>query len=143
MKYDAILYVDNTINEADERILAKKMISGGTKYGKGSTDWDDPRLWSAHSFGSTLRTILNGMGTGYSSEITDFGKWVTVRVTYHDQISGRSASKIFLIVFKQKGDGIVMSTHNRYRTISGVDQAGSYIRSTCSSLQNSTQSKIG
>jgi hypothetical protein len=143
MKWDAILYVDNQINEADERIIGRKQINGTTKFNKGSIDWDDPRLWTAHSFGSTLRTILNGMGTGFSSEITDFGKWISVRVTYHDQITGRSSSKTFLIIFKQKGDGIVMSTHNRYRTISGVDQAGSYIRATCSSLQSSSQSKIG
>lgn len=143
MKYDAILYVDAPINEADERIVARKAISGTTKYDKGSTEWYDPRYWAAHSFGSTLRTLLNSMGSNYSSEITDFGKWITVKVTYHDHITGRSSSKTFLIVFKQKGDGIVMSTHNRYRTISGVDQAGSYIRSTCGSLQNSAQTKIG
>ena len=143
MKWDAILYVEPQLNESDERSVARKGVDATPRFFQNSIDYDDPKLFGNMSFGSNLRSILNGMGTGYSNEITDFGKWVTVRVTYHDQRTGRSASKIFLIVFKQKGDGIVLSTHNRYRSISGVDQAGSYIRSACSSLQTSTQQKIG
>ena len=83
------------------------------------------------------------MGPGYSAEVSDFKKWVVVRATYHNFETSRSATKTFLIVFQaDNGDGIVLSTHNRYRTISGVDQASSYIRSACSTLKNSTQSKL-
>jgi hypothetical protein len=82
------------------------------------------------------------MGNDFSSRVTDFGKWVTVDISHHNHITGRTSSKTFLIVFQQKGDGIVLSTHNRYRTISGVDQAASYIKSVASSLQNNTQSKF-
>lgn len=143
MKWDAILYVDTPVNEADERIVGTKGIDATIRYKRGSIDWDDPKLWGPSSFGNVLRTGLSSMGSNYSCEVTDFGKWVSVRVSCHDHISGRSASKTFLIVFKQRGDGIVLSTHNRYRTISGVDQAISYIRSTCNSLQNNIQTKIG
>ena len=83
------------------------------------------------------------MNNGFSAEVVDFKKWVTVRVTHSNHITGKSASKTFLIVFKQKGDGIVLSTHNKYRTISGVDQAASYIRQVCNSLTNETNNKIG
>lgn len=143
-KYDAILYIedDNCILESDERIYAKDAPKT-TKGFKVSADWDDPKLYNHFSFGNLLKTNLDGMGKNFSNKIVDFKKWVTVEVTHHDIITGRSASKTFLIVFKEKGNGIVLSTHNRYRSISGVDQAASYIRAACGSLQSSTQTKIG
>ena len=143
-KYDAILYYEPIINEGayDDRSYGSKTI-GDTRGFRVGRDWDDPKLFANHAFGNMLRTSLDSMSSGFSNKITDFGKWVSVEVTYHDKITGRSASKTFLIVFKIKGDGIVLSTHNRYRTISGVDQAASYIRSACNSLPSSTSTKIG
>ena len=144
MKYDAILCVnkDNMIYEDDERMHPKRTPSGIDKFFKTAGSWDDPKLYTSFSFGQTLRSLLNNLGNGFNSKVTDFGKWVTVEISHHNHVTGRSASKTFLIVFQYKGDGIVLSTHNRYRTISGVDQAASYIKSAASSLMNSTQSKI-
>lgn len=143
-KYDAILYYDTINEDYDDRNYASMGSTvSQTKAFNVGLDYDDPKMYASYSFGNRLKSSLDSMNSNYSNKIVDFGKWVTVEVTHHDKISGRSASKTFLIVFKHKGDGIVLSTHNRYRTISGVDQAASYIRSACSSLQGSTQTKIG
>lgn len=149
MKYDAILVLNDQINEGvydygtyDDRSYAKG-TSQPTRGFKVSTNWDNPKLYASFSFGNMLRSGLENMGSGYSSKVTDFGKWVVAEVNHHNIITGRTASKTFLIVFSTNKDGYVLSTHNRYRTISGVDQALSYIKSTCSSLPGATQSKIG
>lgn len=142
-KYDAVLYVDQMINETDYRIHARKAPNGNFYSMDGRPyNSDDPKMYNAFSFGNIMRNALNNMGDGYSAEVTEFKKWVVVRVSHHDHMSGVSASKTFLVVFKDKGDGIVLSTHNKYRTISGADQALSYIRSACSSLRNLTQNRI-
>lgn len=144
-QYDAILYYDNLINEeyGDDRLHGKK---GGVdltpKYVKTHADWMDPKFISKHSFANSLRGMLNN-GDGWSNKITEFSKYIVVEVSYYNTLTGRSASKTFLIVFKEKGDGWVYSTHNRYRTISGISQASSYIRSSSSSLINATQSILG
>lgn len=141
-KYDAILYVVPAINEYDERIYTRK-IPGATRGFSQYWDADDPKLYNNMAFGSVVARALSNMGSGFSAEVTDFKKWVTVRVSHYNTITGKSSSKTFLIVFQEKGDGIVLSTHNRYRTISGADQAISYIKSVCNSLQSDTQNRIG
>lgn len=141
-KYDAILCVNQLLNENDERMSSRRAPIG---YNKGFTqyvDIDDPKLYNSFSFGNAVRQSLNNMGNGFSARVTDFKKWIVVDVSHHNTITGKSASKTFLIVFKDKGDGMVMSTHNKYRSISGVDQAISYIRSAVSSLQNDTQNRL-
>lgn len=142
-KYDAILYIDNEelINE-DERNIGTKSTDASMKGFKVGANWDDPALYNAFSFGQRLRSGLNDMGKGFSCDVTDFKKWVVVKMNHHDIISGRTSSKTFLVVFKHKGDGVILSTHNRYRSISGPDQAISYIRSAASVLQSSNSSKI-
>lgn len=143
-KYDAILCVEPNINEnyEDDRIYAKK-IPGVTKGFSQYFDVDDPKMYSQFTFGNIMRQSLNNVGNGFYAEVTDFKKWVTVRVSHHNHITGKTSSKTFLIVFKKKGDGIVLSTHNRFRTISGVDQAISYIKSAMNSLTNDTQNRVG
>ena len=146
MKYDAILCIDNDIlcEAIDDRMFAATPTMGAaTQTFHGPKDWDDPKLYTSFNFGRSLRSQLSDVGNGFSCKVNDFGKWVTVEMTHNNQVTGRSASKTFLIVFKQKGNGLVLSTHNRYRTISGVDQAVSYIRSASSSLQSATGQKIG
>lgn len=141
-KYDAILYVEPTINEVDSRTINKgKYLStakGFTQY----PDADDPKLYSTFSFGNAVRQSMNSMGQGFSCQVTDFKKWVVVTVTHSNVITGRSASKTFLIVFQLDGDGMILTTHNRYRTISGAEQACSYMKSACNVLQQDTQSRI-
>lgn len=143
-KYDAILVLQPAINEAatDIRMHNKKPNS---RYGHfdGTTDADDPRMYNSFTFGNAVRQYFSNMGNGYACQVTDFKKWVVVTVSYSNHITGKISSKTFLIVFQPDGDGIVLSTHNRYRTISGVDQACSYIRSACSALQSETQNRIG
>ena len=142
-KYDAILCVEPNINEAvDDRVYARKN-PGITKGFSQYYDTDDPKMYDQFTFGNMMRQSLNNMGNGFSAEVTDFKKWVVVKVSYHNHITGKTSSKTFLIVFKYKGDGIVLSTHNRYRTISGADQAISYIKSSMNSLTNDTQNRIG
>lgn len=141
-KYDAVLVVDTPINESDARIYNK---GGYLTSPKGFTqyiDADDPKLYDMYSFGNAVRQNLSNMGQGFSCSVVDFKKWVVVTVSHSNHITGRTSSKTFLIVFKPNKDGIVLSTHNRYRTISGAEQACSYIRSACSALQNDTQAKI-
>lgn len=140
-KYDAILYY-NSINEsADERIYTKK-IPGGTYGFNIYPDADDPKLYQTFSFANMLRSSLSNIGPGFFCKIVDFKKWVVVEISHHNYITGKTASKTFLIVFQHKGDGIVLNTHNKYRTISGVDQAASYIKSACSRLQSDTQNRV-
>lgn len=142
-KYDAILVLDQTINEGyDDRIYSKGGYVSGPKGFTQYPDADDPKLYNAYSFGNMVRQSLGNIGQGFSCNVIDFKKWVIVTITHSNHITGRTSSKTFLIVFKSNKDGIVLSTHNRYRTISGVEQACSYIRSACSALQNDTQSKI-
>lgn len=142
-KYDAILYVEPTLNEAaDPRVSGKKGYLTSPKGFTQYMDTDDPKLYSTFSFGNTIRQILHNMGQGFSCQVTDFKKWIVVTVTHSNMITGKSSSKTFLIVFQLDGDGMVLTTHNRYRTISGVDQACSYIRSACYSLQNDTQTRM-
>ena len=145
MKYDSILYLENDwVNEAavDPRLFAKRIPGddgGFTQY----FNADDPRMHTQYNFGNALRNQLTSLSNGFSAEVVDFKKWVTVRVTHSNHLTGKSASKTFLIVFQHKGDGIVLSTHNKYRSISGVDQAATYIRNACNALSNETSNKIG
>lgn len=143
MKYDAVLYVDSALNEAaDPRVKGggKKIMAdkGFTQY----LDIDDPQLYTNFSFGNIVRQTLNSIGNGYSCQVTDFKKWIVVTVTHSNIMTGKSSSKTFLIVFTLDKNGMILTTSNRYRTISGVEQACSYIRSACTVLQSETQSKI-
>lgn len=142
MKFDVILQLDNTINEAaDSRI----------KFGGGVTQpfigHSDLKYWygidpnSQLSYGSYVRNSLNTMGSEYSVKVTDMGSDIIVEVSCHNQQVGKSAQKTFLIKLSDKnGKGWVKAAANRYRTINGVDQAISYIRSASSSLKNITSS---
>ena len=149
-KYDAILVCnyEDMINEWDNRVVSKTAVDGKTYHRGSSWEWDDPKIYAGNGFGRLLQSDLNCWGPNFSARVSDFGKWVTVDVTHHNFVTGRSASKSFLVVFNggPKGDdkagGIVLSTNNKWRTISGVSQAASYIRSACSALEGSTSAKL-
>ena len=149
-KYDAILVCnyEDMINEWDDRVYTSTAVDGTDYRRQTSWDWDDPKLYAQNAFGRLLQMDLNNWRTGYSARVTDFGKWVTVDVTHHNFLTGRSASKTFLVVFNggpkgnDKAGGIVLSTNNKWRSISGVSQASSYIKSACSALENSTSVKL-
>lgn len=156
-KYDAVLIcnIDDIINEdagsfGDPRSYTGAPISPTGKAGaKSGYFWyDDPKLYASNAFGRMMLNDLNNWKQGYSAKVTDFGKWVVVEVTYHHHVTGRSASKTFLVVFDggpkgtDKGGGMVLSTANKWRTISGYGQACSYIKSACSALESSTSQKL-
>lgn len=153
-KFDAILVCDNNVlNESygdprgynDPKAGYSRMGSVETPY----TWYDNPKLYAQNAFGRMMASDLNSWKQGYSTKVTDFGKWVVVDVTYHHHVTGRSASKTFLVVFNiddssgtVKSSGVVLSTANKWRTISGYGQAVTYIKSACSSLESSTSQKI-
>ena len=139
--FDSILILDN-INESDDRSYARKSYVGVDSGPGGMVGRDDPKMYANNNFGRVLRSQLSGMGADYGVEVSDFGKGVTVRVTCSNYISGRSVSKTFLILFEYKGDGIVFTSSTKWRTISGVDQAASYIKSACNSMQSDAARKL-
>lgn len=151
-KYDAVLVLnmDDAINEGygDKRSYAGAGWGKDTA-GTGPDFWyDDPRLYASNAFGKAMLSDLNGWRQGYSAKVSDFGKWVVIEVTYHHHVTGRSASKTFLVVFDggpkgtDPGGGMVLSTANKWRTISGYSQASSYIKSASTALESGTQSKL-
>lgn len=149
-KFDSILVMDSSVvNEeyGDPRSYT------GAGYGKMDGNvpylwYDDPKLFAQNAFGRMMLADLNSWRTGYSAKVSDFGKWVVVDVTYHHHVTGRSASKTFLVVFNggpkgtDKGGGLILSTANKWRTISGYSQAVSYIKSASTALENATSQKI-
>lgn len=148
-KYDAVLICDTEdyINESyDKRVHTRDNVGKitGTPY----VDWDDPRLHANDAFGKRMQSELNNWGSGYSAEVTDFGKWVVVDVKHHNAMTGRTSSKTFLVVFTggPKGNdpagGIVLTTATKWRTISGYAQAISYIKYAASALEYSTSQKL-
>lgn len=150
-KYDAVLIcnIDDFINESygDDRSYTGANV--GKMTGKDQYLWyDDPKLYASNAFGRMMLNDLNNWRRGYSAKVTDFGKWVIVDVTYHNVITGRSASKTFLVVFDggPKGNdpagGIVLSTANKWRTISGYSQASSYIKAASGALESATTQKL-
>lgn len=150
-KYEAVLVCDvqDFLTEAfgDERSFTGAgpgKMTGNVPY----LWYDDPRLYASNAFGKLMYNDLNSWKQGYSAKVSDFGKWVVVEVTHHNHITGRSASKTFLVVFDggpkgtDKGGGMVLSTANKWRTISGYSQASSYIKSASATLESATSQKI-
>jgi hypothetical protein len=133
----AVLVVKNDqINEDSRSNSTRGVVS--TDSGPGIyVGSPDPRMYSAFNFGRMLQNQLNDMARGYSAKVADFGKYVTATVTYSNPISGTTREKTFVIVFEGRGgDGMVFSSSTRWRSISGVSQAASYIRSACGNLQH-------
>lgn len=152
-KYDAILVcnIEDIISEVygDERSYTGAGPGKSRDVGKVPYLWyDDPKLYAFNAFGKMMLNDLNNWKKGYSAKVTDFAKWVIVEVTHHNYLTGRSASKTFLVVFnggetgKDPAGGLIMSTANKWRTISGYSQAVSYIKSAAAVLETSTSQKI-
>ena len=150
-KYDAVLVcdVESLINEGFGDDRSYTAAGPGKTAGATPYFWyDDPKLYASNAFGRMMLQDLNAWKQGYSAKVSDFGKWVVVDVTYHHHVTGRSASKTFLVVFDggpkgtDKGGGIILSTANKWRTISGYSQAVSYIKAASGALESSTSQKI-
>ena len=151
-QYDGVLVLDGgAVNEAglDELIGSgsdKRALSPQSGYysDKGAYNgyayYNDPKLYATWAFGKQLQSYLTNIGNGFGCEVSDFGKYVNVKITYSNPPTGKTASKMFLIVFDPDGkQGNIFSTSNRYRTFSGLSNAASYIKSASGSLKNATQ----
>lgn len=142
MKVDTILYIDDSIlNEA-----ADPRVKMSTKVTNQTLNWPqsfDPN--SQFSYGSIVQSQLEGgFGRGYSVKVTDFGTDIFVEVSYSNQQTGRMNGKTFLIKMKNKtGEGWIKASAYRYRTITGIDQAISYIRSVSANLKGNTSQQYG
>jgi hypothetical protein len=138
------LFFDNINESYDDRNFSTKPYAGVERPIKGQyVDFVDPKLYASWSFGRQVRNEMTNIGSGFSCEVADFGKEIVVRVTHSEPVTGRSASKTFLITFTgNKGDAYVKSHSNKWRSISGVSQAVQYIKSACSSLSGVTQQKM-
>lgn len=157
-KYDAVLVYDANDFITEASFAGSAGDTRGSKVvgsGPGLTMakdvhfyYDDPALYASNAFGKMMASELNSWRSGYSAKVSDFGKWVIVEVTNHNHITGRSASKTFLVVFNadvkgaDKSTGIVLTTANKYRTISGYGQAVNYIKSISTSLESTTSQKL-
>lgn len=137
MIFDTILEIDNIVNEAggDTRVnFSTTPTMQNIDFYRGS----DPNAQFA--YGQIVkRNLESGLGTGYGVKVADFNTDVVVEVSYNDVKTGRTAQKLFLIkLSNKKGNGVVKAQSNRFRTINGIDQAVSYIRSSSMSLRNLT-----
>ncbi len=147
----AIIQIDSSINEADlsgvmglgPGDIRATSVVGGPYYDKGAysdyLNYQDPKIYASWTFGKQLQSSLSNSGYGYGCEVSDFGRYLSVKVTYSNPPTGRTASKSFLVVFDPDGKkGNIFQTSNRYRTFSGLSQAASYIKSCMSSLRDKT-----
>lgn len=90
------------------------------------------------SFGSMIRNYMP-KNNGWSSEVTDFGDAIIVKVSYNNMKTARTSSQTFLILFTTKaGVCKVKSNFAKWRTCGSVEQAASYIRSKSSALSGKT-----
>ncbi len=141
---EAVLYISQPINEIfDPRTVGKKRPSAAlTGPDGGFTSRTDWRAWSSAGFGQRLQSSLSSLGKGYSAEVTDLGQFVAVRVSYHNAVTGKGVNKTYVVVFDDinKGDGRVMVTSQKWRTISSYDQAASYIISSIRNYSGQTSS---
>ena len=151
-EFDGILVLDkSTVNEGDLNNITglgpgdirATSATTGPNYDKGAysqyLNYQDPKLYANWTFGKQLQNYLTNVGYGYGCEVADFGRYVTVKVTYANPPTGKTASKLFLVVFDPDGKkGNIFQNSNRYRTFSGLSQAGSYIKSCVSSLRDKT-----
>lgn len=140
--YDYILVLDRPINEGqtDPRVYNTKLPSLDYNPNGRYIGVTDLKLMTNWAFGRQLQRDLNSMGSGFTCQVFDVGGEVAVTITHCSATTGRSASKSFIIVFGSKdGTGIVKSSSTRWRTISGIGQAVSYIKSVASNLTSYTQ----
>lgn len=95
-----------------------------------------------NSFGRLICQYLQ-MGSGWSVEVTDFNEAVSIKMTYTNPTTCRSASIHALIIFRTK-KGICRAYINgqRSRTCNSAQQAAAYIRGKASILPGQTSSML-
>ena len=138
-----VLYIqpENLNESADRRAVNSRPINGVDRGPGGVVNYDDPKLYMSTNFGRQLQSMLTN-SNNFWAEVSDFGKYVVVTAGYHNTVSGRSATKHFVIAFDPDGVGTVFTSATKWRSISGVGQAASYIKSACNPLESSITNKI-
>lgn len=138
---DYVLIVENTINEAQTDIrnyntgLPSVDINPVGRY----IGVRDPKLMVSWAFGKILQRELNNLGSNYTCQVFDCGGEVSVTVSCCEPSTGRTASKSFIIVFDSKnGNGTIKSSSTRWRSVSGISQVVTYIKSVASNLSSFT-----
>lgn len=141
MVFDTILEIQQPINEKrDERLdtlrIGTKTISGAADYQKQAWFMNP---YDNFSLGSYIRSGLENLGRGFSTQVFDFGSDIAVHIEYYDIGTCKTAGANFLIkILNKKGEGCVKSSSNRYRTISTIGEAISYISSRGKALASYT-----
>lgn len=145
LDYDVVLYIDNDHNIQEEFADPRTRPAAGTKSLGYGYDIRFGYLKGTQgnqyfNYGSVLRNSLS-LGKEYAVEVVDFGSEIYCKVTYNNSGTGKSASKSFLVVLdlsQKGGKGMVKSSMAKWRSISDVSQAASYIRSYASALSGRT-----
>lgn len=142
LKDYTVLYITpENINEADNRTVNTRHINGKDTGPNGTVNFDDPRLYMSTNFGRQLQSYLSG-SNGFWAEVSDFGRYVVVTAGFHNTVSGRSSTKHFVIAFDPDGVGTIFTSATKWRSISGISQAVSYIKSVCGALESSANNKL-
>lgn len=142
MIFDTILELDNNlVNEKKDPRLGDLKI--GTKTISASPEFTG-QAWFMNpydnfSLGSYVRSGLESLGRGFSTQVFDFGSDIMIHIEYYDIGTCKTAGANFLIkILNKKGEGCVKSSSNRYRTITTIGEAISYISSRAKSLSSYT-----
>ena len=90
------------------------------------------------SLGNYVRSGLS-LGNKYGVGVYDFGNAIMVEITYYDIGTCKTSGAKFLIQIGNKnGKGVVRSSSSKFRTISNIGEAISYIRSRANYLSGRT-----
>lgn len=134
-----VLYLQTPINEVDARSGASGNIAGTGSEGPGGFYGAyDYRVWDGTGYGQILQREANPGGKGYSVDVLDCGQHISVTAHYQSPATGKKISQSFIVVLKspKSGNGTIFMTSTKWRTVSSVQQAASYIRSSIKTLAN-------
>ena len=128
---EAVMYMN--INEDSRNTGSKRTGDIVT-----TPDW---RVWSGQGYGQRVLSSLS-QSKGYSYEVTDFGKGVSIRASYHNAATGRGVSKTYIVLFDDptNASGTVFTSSNKWRSVSNPEQVGSYISMSIKGYASSTGS---
>lgn len=140
-----VLFVDPAnICEVDPRSGVYKNNMGGANQGPGgwygAYDW---KVWDGTGYGQRLQREANPGGKGYSVDVHDCGRQISCTAHYQSPATGKKVSQSFIVILNtpDKGDGTVFMTSTKWRTVSSISQAATYISSTIRSLASLADQK--
>lgn len=120
----------------DHRVQATTGTQGYANQGKnnqyGGYDWT---VWDGGSYGKMLRAAAHPGDRGFFIEVHDCGRFLSVKASYQSPATGKSVSQNFIVVLKDdNAEANVYMTSTKWRTVSSISQAASYIQQTIKSL---------